>query len=327
MMSRKALVRLRNDKGRRVLAKGEYSLSESENRPACTSGNWRVLVRVRDHLISRQVFYQGEPWFPDETGGYHDGRHLEEAIWPTWPATLQEEMDASASPLADLQAHWDAATSRLRDSAKWMAAVLGAALAAVIPTAPLAGLSKHITRVPAILGVTGLVLVSVTMLLVLRVMRPQSVSYDEIQDARAPSGLRGRLHEFTHKRSWFSQAFESPLYKWQDNINKHPDLYLPCDVNSLSSLRALMVVEEITLIALARTEEGATGDSVSEKLREARAARAARLHELRAAAASVVALGVYYQVRARSTSATYWGIVFGLLGIIAIIAAVAWPTK
>jgi hypothetical protein len=158
-------------------------------------------------------------------------------------------------------------------------------------------------------------------------MRPQSVSYDEIQDAKAPGGLWGMVHGFTSKHSWFSQAFEGPLYKWKDNINKHPDLYLPCGVESLSALRALMVVEEITLMALARAEDNAISDVVSKQLREARAARAARLHELRGAAASVVALGVYYQVRARSTSATYWGIVFGLLGIIVIIAAVAWPTK
>jgi hypothetical protein len=78
---------------------------------------------------------------------------------------------------------------------------------------------------------------------------------------------------------------------------------------------------------LARAEEDAENGAVSNQLREARAARAARLHELRTAAASVVSLGEYYQVRARSTYATYLGVTFGFLGIVAIISAVAWPTK
>jgi hypothetical protein len=248
-------------------------------------------------------------------------------IWPTWPATLQEELDASASPLADLQAHWDAATSRLRDSAKWLATVLGAALAAVIPAAPLADLSRHLSLVPAIVGLTGLVFLSVTMLLILRVMQPQEVSYDQIQNPKEPAGLRNKLHRLTCKHPRVNQVFESPLYKWKENITDHPDLYLPCGVDSLSALRGLMVVEEMTLVALARAEEDAKDGAVSGQLREARAARAARLHELRAAAASIVTVGVYYLVRARSTRATYLGVVTGLLGILAIIAAFAWPIK
>ena len=90
-------------------------------------------------------------------------------------------------------------------------------------------------------------------------------------------------------------------------------------------LRELMVLEEATLMALALAEEDVRDIAVSKRLAGARAARAARLHELRAAAASVVTLGVYYQVRARSVSATYWGVPLGVLGVIAIIAAVAWP--
>jgi hypothetical protein len=251
-----------------------------------------------------------------------DGRY-DEVIWPTWPATLQEEMDASASPLADLQAHWEATTNRLRDSAKWMAAVLGAALAAVIPTAPHADLGRDISLWSAILGISGLACVSITMLLVLRVMQPQSVSYYQIQQAKIPVGHLGRLYARVPERSRFRQVLESPLYQWQQNIEQHPDMYLPCGVRSLCTLRDLMKVEEVTLVALARAEEEADGQSVSKLLRKARAARAARLHELRTAAASIVALGVYYQVRARSTCATYLGVALGLIGVVAIIVAVA----
>jgi hypothetical protein len=236
-------------------------------------------------------------------------------------------MDASASPLADLQAHWDTATSRLRDSAKWMATVLGAALAAVIPTAPLTGLSKHFTILPAVLGLAGLVLVGVTLVLVLQVMRPQSVFYDDVEGARSPVGLGRILHGLFGKLSWAAEVGESPLYKWRANISKHPDLYLPCGVDSLSDLRQLMVVEEVTLSALASAGESARNDSACTLLKLARAARAARLYELRAAAAGVVAVGVFYKVRACSTRATYLGTLLGLLGIMLIIFSVAWPGR
>lgn len=206
-----------------------------------------------------------------------------------------------------------------------MAAVIGAALAAVIPTAPLAGLSKHLTVASALLGATGLLFVSVTMVLVLRVMQPQSVSYDEIQNAEAPGHLRLRLRKIVGKHSADREAPMGSLYKLRKDIEDHPDMYLPCGVGSLCVLRQLMVVEEVTLMALVGTVEQAGDDAASRQLRKARAARAARLHELRTAAAGVVVLGAYYQVRARSTNATYWGVVFGFLGLITIVAAVAWP--
>ena len=65
----------------------------------------------------------------------------------------------------------------LRDSAKWLAAVIGAALGSVIPTAQLGGLGHlHLSASSKVLGAVGLVLVSMTLLFVLRVLRPASVS-------------------------------------------------------------------------------------------------------------------------------------------------------
>ena len=110
-----------------VLAEAEHSLSASEQRPGCTKGAWRVVVQVRERLISRSVWYGGSVWSPGGDGVHSDGQHSSEVIWPTWPSTLGEEIATSGSPLEDLQRGWDATMSRLRDSAKWMAAVLGAA--------------------------------------------------------------------------------------------------------------------------------------------------------------------------------------------------------
>jgi hypothetical protein len=83
-----------------------------------------------------------------------------------------------------------------------------------------------------------------------------------------------------------------------------------------------MTVEEITLVALSRATEDVESDPVLQTLKGAQAARAARLHELRAAAATVVAMGTYYVARARTTVASYGGVTLGLLGLLAIAAAI-----
>ena len=300
---------------------GEYSLAVPQDR-CCSgeSGDWRVVVQVDDHLVSRRVCNGRRPW-PALTCDEHSGdRNQDEVIWPAWPATLQEEIDASVTPLSELQAHWDEATGRLRDSAKWMATVIGASLAALIPTAPLTGLSKHLTVAPAVVGLLGLLLISATMVLVLQVMQPQSVDYNDIEEAKASRGLLGALR----MGSW---SPEGALYKWKQDIQKHSDLYLPIGVDSLAALRRLMIVEEVTLVAIARAEQNASGTAARKLLGKARVARAARLHELRATAASVVSLGVYYQVKRSSKIASYLGATFGFLGVIAIITAVAWPGR
>jgi hypothetical protein len=321
---------LAHDGEQPVLAEGECSLPERTDRPSYATGAWLVDVQVREHLITRSVYYRGKPWSPADESAYADGQHPSEVIWSTWPATLAEEIAAADSPLEELQHRWDATISRLRDSAKWMAAVLGAALASVIPAAPFAHLGqRHVTAVAVALGITGLLLVSVTLLLVLQVMRPQSVSYADVQEAKPPTGLDGKLHNLIRKRRrhGHSHALESPLYRWQHTILAHPDLYLPCGVYSLVALRQLMTVEQLTLVALSRATKDARSDVARNNLSGAQAARVARLHELRTAAAKIVSVGAYYNVRARSTRATYWGVTCGLLGIVAIIAAVAWPMK
>lgn len=317
---------LEDDTGQPVLASGEYKLPEASSRPSSTTGAWKVEVRLHAHLVSRQVSYRNQPWFPGQVGPVPDGQRTGEVIWPTWPASVDEEIATSCTPLADLQRHWDESISRMRDSAKWMAAVLGAALAGVVPTAPLAG-RHHVSRASAVLGVGGLAFLAITMLLILRVMRPETVSYDEIQRAEAPSGYREKLYGLIQRPGGQKWIPGSPLYRWQRSVGQHPDLYLPCGVDSLTALRQSVTVEEMTLVALARARENATGGAIRKKLTDAQAARAARLYELRAAAAGIVAIGVYYKVRARSTIATYLGTALSALGIIAIVAAVTWPVS
>jgi len=147
------------------------------------------------------------------------------------------------------------------------------------------------------------------MFLVVQVMRPQAVSFADVQTAR-------------NGRWWHPRT---ALCKWRTIIQSQQDLYLPCGVKRLTGLRQAMIIEEMTLVALSRATATARNPTSCQKLCEAQVARAARLRELRAAAAMIATVGEYYTLRYRSSWATYGGILCGLLGTAAIVTAFAWP--
>jgi len=184
--------------------------------------------------------------------------------------------------------------------------VLGAALAAIVGTSPLTIFTKqHPTRTTIVVGLIGVAFLFFTLFLVLQVMRPQSVSYADVQSARRP--------------------WQESLSKWRKIVESEEDLYLPCGVKCLTSLRQSMIIEEVTLGALARARASARDEPTSQILCQAQAARSARLVELRTACARIATVGEYYKLRARSTRATYGGVLSGLIGTTAIVMAFAWP--
>lgn len=266
--------------------------------------DWQVRVQPEGHLITRHVWCLGQPL------NQHGHRWApERVIWPGWSAESKEEIDALGSPLLDMQDYWSATGNRLRDSAKWLATVLGAALASLAGTSPLADTRGHRPQVPAmILAAAGLVLLGFTLFLTLQVMRPQSVSYNEVESAP--------------QRRYLPQR---SLFKLQQVINSHQDLYLPCGIRSLTDLRRSMIVEEATLIALAEAIPSAADLTSLQALDEAKAARAARLLQLRLAAARIATIGEYYKLRRRSSYAIFFGVPSGILATAAIAAAFIWP--
>jgi len=78
-------------------------------------GRWEVRIHIGEHQISRTASYQTAP------GGVKPETGEAEVIWPTWPATIEDEAEVTTSPLADLQRYWSTSGNRLRESAKWMA--------------------------------------------------------------------------------------------------------------------------------------------------------------------------------------------------------------
>lgn len=303
------------------IGQSKASVSASETSYCHTATDWEVQICLGERLITRKAYHPGSHVNSDI-----EGKEREDVIWPAWPATTTEEAAVAGIPLADLQEYWSKAGNRLRDSAKWMATVLGAAIAAVIGTAPLSSLRyHHLQLTAALIGLAGLVLLAITMLLVLQVMRPEAVSYEDVQTAGPLPDSARALPKRLRQHGPLSRALETPLYRWQETVKSNQDLYLPCGVTSLGDLRESMAIEEKTLVTLARVAETITDRTARKRLSRAQAARAVRLLELRTAAAHVAIVGEYYALRSRSTRATYGGIACGFLGTAAIVLAFMWP--
>jgi hypothetical protein len=280
----------------------EYSLTTSSGTAGLSEATWRIVLSTDGDRIRRDVWIDNVAWQPADEGWEPEG-----TIWPTWPVRPAKEMSSPEAALNGVQKYWNKSGNRLRDSAKWMATVLGAALAILAGTSPLAPIRQHHTRAQLVFLLVGLVLLCVTLFLVVQVMRPQAVSFTDVQRAHRHRG-----------------PFGSALGRWREIIESHQDLYLPCGVKCLTSLRQSMIIEKMTLMALANAKESNGHRDSRKELEEAQEARAVRLTELRHAAAQVAMIGEYYRLRARSTRATYGGILCTLVGIAAILIAFTW---
>jgi hypothetical protein len=285
------------------------SMITSDGQPDRREVEWQVKIHAQGDVITREVRRGGELM----RRGCHDWEP-ERIIWPTWPGTTEDEVAAFGKPLAGVADYWSTAGDRLRDSAKWLAAVLGLALATIVGTSPLSAMKQGKLEIGAIItGSLGLLFLFLTMLLVIQVMRPQSVSFFDVQYAKPRK-----------RRLWQKLLYCKPLYKWHTIVEDEPDLYLPCEVNCLTALRQSMIIELVTLKALSHAMVDTESQHLKQLLCDSQSARAARLLELRVAAATIATVGEYYKLRYRSSWATYGGAVCGLLGTAGVIAAFVW---
>lgn len=300
------------------------SVPSSSSGPKLTQDRWVVHICPSEHQIIRVACYH-----TISGTEIQEYKESDEVIWPTWPATIEDETAVAATPLADLQRYWAGAGNRLRDSAKWMATVLGAALAAIVGTSPLANLSSHHFQVAAaVIGPCGLLCLATTMLLVLRVLQPPEVSFEQIESAgKHPENAQPPNRPGEDAPSSMSRHEKSTLGRWKQKVESHRDLYLPSGVNSLPELRWSIGLEEATLVQLTRSGESAADKAAAKRVSSAEEARAARLLELRTAATRITSIGEYYALQARSTQARYGGTAFGFLGTALIVLAFSWPLK
>lgn len=202
-------------------AHGCFSLKSSDGQKDGSKVEWRVEVELHADLVDRKVWRDGRKLEQGSLGWEPEG-----LIWPTWPGKAIEETTASVSPLSAVEDYWSAAGKRLRDSAKWMSTALGAALAAIVGTSPLTETRARTHQPHAlILGSLGLIFLFLTLFLVLQVMRPQSVSFADVQHAKY------------RPRTWQKLFLGNALYKWKTIIKNEQDLHLQgaCEVGDCLS--------------------------------------------------------------------------------------------
>lgn len=281
--------------------------------------------------IERCVLLNKAENCPDDTWELWDPANRwqpERVIWPAWSMQSGDGgTPAEGTALESAHESWRNSSDRIRDSAKWMATVIGVTLAAIVGTSPLAVLwerSSGLVGMALGMAFAGLLLLATTMVLVLRVLRPSDTSYVDVQVAPLPTDedpikLPGRSDKGPR-----GGLFGKPLSKWRYSVETQQDLWLPSGVKCLTTLRQAMIVDELTLMALscAARHENVTPDDVI-TLQRAQAVRVARLLEFKQAAARIVAIGEFYRVRHRSDWATYVGGAMGVTGTILIILAFA----
>jgi hypothetical protein len=308
-----------------VTVSGESSNPDSlESAPR--KATWGVLVNpvAGTTNIARTVYRRDEKnpnwaeWTGD--GSRNGGWKPEPVIWPTYGAPLTTShhhgSDATtdaldlATPLGARVKYWSTASDRVRDSAKWMATVVGLALATLVGTSPLTDIRRTHGTSPwnIFFGVLGLTALAGTLLLLLQVIRPQATSYEDVQ--------RAYRHTLGWRRFW-----TDPLVKWKETVESEQDLYLPAGVNNLTTLRQAAIIDEITLAALSNALTKETASERSTDIQKAQAACEARLREWQSAGARITSIAEYYRLHRKSGWATYLGSVLGLIGVVAVISA------
>jgi hypothetical protein len=151
-----------------------------------------------------------------------------ETVSPIYvPDRSEDKATDSSAAMTAFQKHWDESATQARTTAKWIATALGAALATLVGTAPLTGLSDdYIPSEAYTLAALGLVLVGVTLFLVLRVLVPGVTGFGDIMEDPAFAELRGKA-------------------------DRAKGVMLPTGIESLAELGARADLEAKTLNALA----------------------------------------------------------------------------
>lgn len=100
-----------------------YPLPAAGGQPELSEDPWVVVLSTDGDQIRRDVWPGDKAWDTASEGWEPEG-----IIWPTWPGGPADEVSSPDSALSGVRKYWYKTGNRLRDSAKWMATVLGAAL-------------------------------------------------------------------------------------------------------------------------------------------------------------------------------------------------------
>jgi len=227
-----------------------------------------------------------------------------EPIWPIW--VPQPDSDTT---IADFETHWNDASTQARSTAKWIATVLGAALAALIGTAPLAGFrDQDIPWYAYLSGGVGLVLIIVTLALIINVLVPQVTGFGDLTSSSGSGAfaeLKGKAKEST-------------------------GALLPIGITTLDELAGRNRLEDYTLNKLANEiaddNQDHTEKARHETLIAAQKGRAQWLSYLTQTITQWTVIASYRDVKNRADRALSLGLFTGAIRTAGIVLAFLMPT-
>jgi hypothetical protein len=311
----------------------DTGLSEANWRKVCAEPKFPGSVTIDNAPESSLVVSRTVTWDKNDPD-FRNVPDLKENIWPIWVSPKESD-----TTISDFQKHWDDASTQARTTAKWIATILGAALAALIGTAPLSGIrNQHIPVIAYVLASIGLVLVGVTLFLVIRVLVPRVTAFTDV----LPDSPKSTGNVFS--RIWKKIRGKDPFSELSDEIEKDSGLLLPSGIDTLAQLGGRARIEELTLCELAkkigelgnatatkkitmpRFEDSALSKARSKVLTEAQTGRAEWLDYLSQTITQWTVIASYVDVKRRTTQASRWGLIFGILATALIIAAFLMPT-
>jgi len=232
---------------------------------------------------------------------------------------VPEQTDAQGTKSADqtdatatTDAFWAKAPDQARSTAKWIATVIGAALAAIVGTAPLSPLGgKDIDWVSLsglLIGI-GLALLGVTIFLVLSVLVPGIPTFaDLMKPIPVPKFLRWEL-------PWWI-PMSTPRARWlmAEKVAEKNGVQLPIGIHSLNELGYGIRIEEMTLDRIAeRLAQTKDKDQIA-AWTKVKTDRGQWLESLKSSVAQWTIVGSYLSVKVRSDRARSIGLVSGIVG-------------
>jgi hypothetical protein len=211
--------------------------------------------------------------------------------------------------MAEFQKHWSERETQARTTAKWIATSLGVALAALVGTAPLSGLSKeYIPREAYIYAAEGLILIGITIFFVVRVLVPKITGFGDLLDTWRL--LKPRTFKTIRKKA-----------------ESHSGVMLPTGIKTLAELawRAELEAKTLNVLATCILRQGRQGSGADEKevsaLQRAQRERGHWLDVLTTELTQWTTVAAYEVVRKDAWWARTFGLAAGVVGTAAIIGA------
>jgi hypothetical protein len=314
----------RNRQRRGAAAPGAATKAAAAVEPQQEPKEWSKVEGIREVQVARDS--KDCAWRIYKCKGPEMGPFTEH-IWPVYVPTPASESaggqggseeddkdSGGSSTVAAADKYWAEAASQARSTAKWIATSLGAALAAIIGTAPLTPLGGEDVdwqSYPGLAIAAGIGLLGVTFFMVISVLVPGITFFTDLKTSKK--------HNLNKDRWWHDRlAVSSAQRALGRRAAADHGVLLPIGIASLDELGHRIRLDEMTLdrIAekLAGTPEGDARKTEREFWMQVKTDRGKALQGYIDELTQWVILANYVAVKVRAERARSIGLALGLAG-------------